>query len=68
MAISTDDRAPQQPLRIEEAATILRTADVELLGWTDSGSIPCARVKTRGRQYLVPLGVVAQLVPRLLLV
>jgi excisionase family DNA binding protein len=67
MAISTDDRV-SRPLRIEEAASILRTADLELVEWTDSGSIPCARVKTRGRQYLVPLGVVAQLVPRLLVV
>jgi hypothetical protein len=66
MAISTTDMVNDQPLRIEEAATILRSGDPQLLGWCEAGTIPCARVETRGREYLVPLGVVAQLLPRLL--
>src|SRR5262249_2546778 len=66
MAPSTTDHEPDQPLLIDEAATILRSGDPTLLGWCESGAIPCARVETRGRQYLVPLGVVAQLLPRLL--
>jgi hypothetical protein len=66
MAISPTDETTAAPLRIEEAATILRGGDPKLLGWCESGKIPCARVETRGKQYLVPLGVVAQLVPRLL--
>ena len=66
MATSPTDQSADQPLRIEEAATILRSGDPQLLGWCESGAIPCARVETRGREYLVPLGVVSQLLPRLL--
>ena len=66
MATSPTDETTGEPLHIEEAATILRTGDPKLLGWTESNAIPCARVETRGRQYLVPLGVVSQLIPRLL--
>jgi hypothetical protein len=66
MATTPDDETTGEPLRIEEAATILRSGETTLLGWCEAGAIPCARVETRGRQYLLPLGVVAQLVPRLL--
>jgi hypothetical protein len=66
MATSPTDETNGEPLLIDEAATILRDGDPQLLGWCESRAIPCARVETRGKQYLVPLGVVSQLLPRLL--
>jgi hypothetical protein len=53
-------------LRVNEAAALLTSSSTTLVGWCEQDSLPCARIAHAGMQYLVPLGVITELAPRLL--
>jgi hypothetical protein len=67
----THDAEPDQVrseklLRVEEAAALLSSNSTRLVDWCECDRIPCARIAHAGVQYLVPLGVITELAPRLL--
>jgi len=53
-------------LRVDEAAALLTSTATTLVGWCEQDRLPCARIAHAGTQYLVPLGVITELAPRLL--
>jgi hypothetical protein len=53
-------------LRVNEAAALLTSTSTTLVGWCEQDRLPCARIAHAGTQYLVPLGVITELAPRLL--
>jgi hypothetical protein len=59
-----DDTSPL--LLIEEAAALLREGALRLVRWCRRDDVPCAVVAARGGEYLIPLGVVCEIMPGLL--
>src|SRR3954465_10845477 len=53
-------------LLVDEAAALLTSNATTLVEWTEQDRLPCARIAHAGVQYLVPLGVITELAPRLL--
>jgi hypothetical protein len=59
-----DDTSPL--LLIEEAAQLVREGALRLVRWCRRDEVPCAVVDTGKGEYLIPLGVVCEIMPGLL--
>jgi excisionase family DNA binding protein len=57
---------PLRILRVNEAAALLGSSATTLVEWCEQDRLPCARISHAGVHYLVPLGVITELAPRLL--
>ena len=53
-------------LLIEEAAALVRENALRVVRWCRRDEVPCAVVDAHGSEYLIPLGVVCEIMPGLL--
>jgi hypothetical protein len=67
-AIEDQQREDPEPrlLLVDEAASLRGAKLLKMLGWCQRDGIPCARVRTADGVYLLPLGVVSEILPGLL--